>query len=356
MAIGGQELTAGPPWSVEVEADGGAGRSLLAVPVWAVDALVLPSGGRALVLRSCRAKRRPVEEARLDLVQVAEQARATALRNDYCSWGIVSGATIETLGRYSCEAVVALSDEEGEVVLFRGHTAASSVTVRKALSAALGGIELGALAALADARISRPEQLAYPEALVDHLRERAWAKWGGSLDELPVLASDELDKGQGVPKPSWKAGFTRSRVSPLVFNVRAEHEGAVLGALQEEEVLELRENMIFGNFYLAWPLLDGVVILLDRYGLSWGDLPSGIRVIGPRPLRLLCLLTGLRPPSRRLVGEHDVPTPEQLRSDLEGQRRRGPDELEQQARRAMLVDDPADLKRAVRDLFGGGRA
>jgi hypothetical protein len=96
-------------------------------------------------------------------------------------------------------------------------------------------------------------------------------------------------------------------------------------------------------------LLDGAVAWLSNYG--WPSLPDGVRVYGHEPMRLLCHLLSLKPPTRRLTGERTVRSLAQLLEDLEKQRPRNRDELLKQARLAMAEDNRGVLD-TVRSLFG----
>ena len=49
---------------------------------------------------------------------------------------------------------------------------------------------------------------------------------------------------------------------------------------------------MFDNYYGVASLLEGMVIYLTTYGFPAGRLSSGWRVLGYRPMRLLCLLMG----------------------------------------------------------------
>ncbi|WP_374102260.1 hypothetical protein [Micromonospora sp. U21] len=57
---------------------------------------------------------------------------------------------------------------------------------------------------------------------------------------------------------------------------------------------------------------------LLTYG--WSTLPSGTRVYGHRPLRLLCHFMDLQPPTRALSGERSVSEVDHLLADLDRQR------------------------------------
>jgi hypothetical protein len=83
-----------------------------------------------------------------------------------------------------------------------------------------------------------------------------------------------------------------------------------------------------------------------------GRLPSGTRVVGYRPLRLLCHLLEISPPRRRLRGECDVPQPAELLDELEIQRSADTETLLARAARGLYIYDRASLLLLVSDLFG----
>lgn len=117
-------------------------------------------------------------------------------------------------------------------------------------------------------------------------------------------------------KPSgelWSAAFGRSSLSPLIFTVKPASRAQVQRALDDLGVLTVTEEVDRGGSpaghrstrykWSATQVLDGFMV-----GLVWrsplpfeGELPSGMWVVGVRPLYLLIQLLGLRPP-RRLSG------------------------------------------------------
>jgi len=96
---------------------------------------------------------------------------------------------------------------------------------------------------------------------------------------------------------------------------------------------------MFGNTYSVTPLLDGLAHRLVTYGLP--PMPSGLRVIDHRPLRLLCGMLDLAPPTRRLAGEVAIPT----RGDLMA-------ELAAQAKLGIDVADTSSMRPLVEHYFG----
>ncbi|MFG2109826.1 hypothetical protein [Micromonospora chersina] len=151
------------------------------------------------------------------------------------------------------------------------------------------------------------------------------------------------------PGPAWSEVFRRSRISPHVFVVAGAAAGQVDRVVAGLGLPRATSNSLFDNAHWATPLLDGAVTRLLTYGLP--ALPSGTRVYGHRPLRLLCHLMDLRPPARALTGERNVPDIDQLLADLDRQRQARPEVLLVQARTAM-ANDAQEVLTAVRVFFG----
>ncbi|MFG3301582.1 hypothetical protein [Micromonospora chersina] len=107
-------------------------------------------------------------------------------------------------------------------------------------------------------------------------------------------------------------------------------------------------NSLYDNAHWATPLLHGAVTRLLTYGLP--ALPSGTRVYGHRPMRLLCHLMDLRPPTRALRGERQVPDIDQSLAHLDPQRQAEPEALLAQARAAM-ANDTQEVVTAVRGVL-----
>ncbi len=107
---------------------------------------------------------------------------------------------------------------------------------------------------------------------------------------------------------------------------------------------------MFGNAYAVTPLLDGLVHRLRTYGLP--RMPSGLRVIGLRPLRLLCAMLDLAPPTRRLAGEVAIPTRDELLAELAAQRAMPRERLAAQAKLGLGVADASSMRRLVAQLVG----
>ena len=148
----------------------------------------------------------------------------------------------------------------------------------------------------------------------------------------------------------WTSVFGRSRVVPLMYPVHAEYGGAVLDILEGIGVESWGTGpRMFDASCSAFPVLDGAVCQLVAYGLA--PMPSGVRVLGTKPLRLLCQLMDLRPPSRRLRYEERIPDPSELMDELARQVQDKPDHLKDQAR-AALFQDSDGARAAIQTLFG----
>jgi hypothetical protein len=104
--------------------------------------------------------------------------------------------------------------------------------------------------------------------------------------------------------------------------------------------------------YSSAALLDGLAIHVHTHGSPVGQLSSGWRVIGYRPMRLLCLLMGLEPPRRALRGEHVVPAEEDLLEALVLQLNEPRAQVRKRAKRGLGIADRGQLLALVRELFG----
>ncbi len=151
-------------------------------------------------------------------------------------------------------------------------------------------------------------------------------------------------------KTSWRHVFHRSRMSPYIFVVNRVYVPQVRAVVNGLELPTWSSINMFDNCYWVTPLLDGLVQLLDAYGLP--PVPSGFRVFGHRPLRLLCCLLRLRPPSRLLAGESVIPTPEELLAELAAQRVMPEDCLAAQVRLGIGTGDTRSMQWTVEQLFG----
>jgi hypothetical protein len=147
----------------------------------------------------------------------------------------------------------------------------------------------------------------------------------------------------------WSDAFHRSRLSPAVFVVAEHFVEPVLKVLQANGVTRLTRVEMFDNAYGSAALLDGLVISVRTYGFPAGQLSTGWRVLGYKPMRFLCLLMGLEAPRRRLRGEHEIATPEDLLEDWQyGER------AQVGAERGLGIAHRVQLLLLVRELFGEG--
>ncbi len=152
----------------------------------------------------------------------------------------------------------------------------------------------------------------------------------------------------------WSDVFRRSRMSPHIFVVARPYVDQIRACMHALHVTTWECIMMFGNAYWVTPLLDGLVQKLLAYG--FGGVPSGLRVVGHRPLRLLCHLLEVVPPWRRLPGEPSIPTPEELVAELAAQRALPEAYLAAQAKLGMGTYDAATMRQMVAGLFGDDRA
>lgn len=150
----------------------------------------------------------------------------------------------------------------------------------------------------------------------------------------------------------WSDASHRSRLSPVVFVVAKDFVEPVREVLEANGVSFVCYGNMFDNYYGVASLLEGMVIYLTTYGFPAGRLSSGWRVLGYRPMRLLCLLMGLEPPRRRLLGEHSLATREELLEDLSWQSDEPRAHVEERAKRGLGVTDRVGLLVLVRELFG----
>ena len=145
----------------------------------------------------------------------------------------------------------------------------------------------------------------------------------------------------------WSDAFHRSRLSPIVFVVASDFVAPVRDVLEANHVALLTRGEMFENDDGSTALLDGLVNFVRTYGFPAGQLSSGWRVLGYRPMRLLCLLMGLEAPRRRLRGEHQVATPEDLLEDWQYG-----DRFQVQPNRGLGIAHRIQLLVLVRELFG----
>jgi len=161
----------------------------------------------------------------------------------------------------------------------------------------------------------------------------------------------ETESGrEGTRRTPWHAVFHRSRISPFIFVVDRAHTERVQRLLNEIGLPSWSSMTMFGNAYTVTPLLDGLVHRLRTYGLP--PMPSGLRVIGHRPLRLLCYLLDLVSPTRRLAGGVAIPTRGELLAELAAQRAMPKERLASQAKLGIDVADANSMRRLVEQLLG----
>jgi hypothetical protein len=150
----------------------------------------------------------------------------------------------------------------------------------------------------------------------------------------------------------WSDAFRRSRLSPAVFVIAKDFVEPVLEVLAMNGVPLVSRSLKSHNAYSSAALLDGLVISVRTYGFPAGQLSSGWRVLGYRPMRLLCLLMGLEPPQRALRGEHVVPVEEDLLEALACQLDEPRAQVRKRAKRGLGIADRTQLLALVCELFG----
>jgi hypothetical protein len=157
---------------------------------------------------------------------------------------------------------------------------------------------------------------------------------------------------EAVREYGWSHAFHRSRLSPVVFVIAEGFVEPVLEVLAMNGVPLVSRSPKSDNAYSSAALLDGLVISVRTYGFPAGQLSSGWRVLGYRPMRLLCLLIGLEPPRRALRGEQVVPVEEDLLEALALQLHEPRAQVRKRAKRGLGIADRVELLLLVRELFG----
>ena len=157
---------------------------------------------------------------------------------------------------------------------------------------------------------------------------------------------------EAVRQYRWSHAFHRSRLSPVVFVVAEEFVEPMLEVLAMVSVPLVNRSPKSDNAYSSAVLLDGLVISLRTYGFPAGQLSSGWRVLGYRPMRLLCLLMGLEAPRRRLRGEQAVPVEEDLLEALVLQLNGPRAQVRKRAKQGLGIADRGQLLALVCELFG----
>ncbi len=108
--------------------------------------------------------------------------------------------------------------------------------------------------------------------------------------------------------------------------------------------------MVFDDAYWVTPLLDRLVQYRSAYGMP--KVPSGLRVVGHRPMHLLCEILDLVRPQGLLAGESSIPTREALLAELANQRAMPLERLEAQAEIGFRTYDSGEMRSTVDQLFG----
>jgi hypothetical protein len=167
---------------------------------------------------------------------------------------------------------------------------------------------------------------------------------------------EELRAGQHQmshsPEPGspWSAVFSRSRLAPVVFNVRDPYWDELIEVASQVGLPTVTWVSMFSPYYSSTPMLDGMIIRVGTYGW-YHPLPSGTRVVGFKPFRLLCVLLKLRQP-RRLKSEPPLLSEEELRSELKRQASLPLEILQTRSTLGLGVSDRFELLKLVADLYG----
>jgi hypothetical protein len=162
----------------------------------------------------------------------------------------------------------------------------------------------------------------------------------------------ETGVGPTGPALRWFQVFRRSRLSPQVFVVADSIWEQLREVLDSSGLPSSIWSSMFSDFYRSTVVLDGLVLWYGPYGFPAGRLSRGWRVVGCRPMRLLCVLLGVEVPLRRLQGENAIPSTRQLREALRLQLEEPRVNLEERARAGLGVADAESLLRVVTRLFG----
>lgn len=179
------------------------------------------------------------------------------------------------------------------------------------------------------------------------------------------MAMRAYDNGQPDEVEAWLGGrwarvgpwsdfFGRSRLAHGLFTVKNDALGGNAGPLAEAfiDALQLPRASrvsLFEAGAQSWALLDGAAVSMGSYG--FGGMPPGLRIIGPRALRLMCIAVGVRPPQRQLAGEKLVPAEADVIREFLAFRHRDPAILKAQAERG-LFRSAREAPFAVRALLG----
>jgi len=154
----------------------------------------------------------------------------------------------------------------------------------------------------------------------------------------------------GKPTP-WARVFSKTAGLPCVFTVHDSNFDEVNGLVRSLGLPLHHKGGVFCTWYWATPLLDGYVLQNSTEGFPAGRLPSGLRVVGTNPVRLLCHLLDLTQP-RRFPSEVVVPTTEELATRLEEQQSRCVEALPAASRELLFASDKSDLVVLSYNLYG----
>ena len=149
----------------------------------------------------------------------------------------------------------------------------------------------------------------------------------------------------------WSQVFSRTADLPLVFTVRRSYYNEVNALIESLDLNEHHKGGLFSTWYWATPLIDGYALTNQTYGFPSGSLPTGLRVVGANPLRLICHLLGLTQP-RKFASEKSVPKVETLVAKLEEQQSHGIEILESGSHDLLFADTTSDLVVLSFKLFG----
>ena len=149
----------------------------------------------------------------------------------------------------------------------------------------------------------------------------------------------------------WSQVISRTADLPLVFTVRRSYYNEVNNLVESLDLNEHHKGGLFSTWYWATPLIDGYVLTNQTYGFPSGSLPTGLRVVGANPLRLICHLLGLTQP-RKFASEKLVPKVETLVAQLEQQQSHGLETLESGSHDLLFADTTSDLVVLSLNLFG----
>lgn len=187
---------------------------------------------------------------------------------------------------------------------------------------------------------------------IPYARMRKWAE--AAWEDRPAATSAGSASSDGEVAPAepelWTNFLSRSRLSPVVFTVKKAREPRVKEALRSAGLPTLKWVSMFDSLYRSTPLVDGLVLEVGVYGFSRG-LPSGMRVVGFRSMRALCLLLGIKGPSRRFKGEDHIPSETELLEAVREQAATPRQMLRAVAEQGLGISDASELRSLAQELF-----